>query len=402
MEEVYSEEEMREMEAIQENEERLMKFLQETGKGTMQVNGQRIIGGPPANWSGPPPSKGCEVFVGKIPRDVMEDELFNLFSSIGTVYELRLMMDFSGCNRGFAFIQFACLDDVSRAIKLTNNYELRPRHRIGVVRSKDNCRLFIGGIPKNKKQEEIQEEIQKLTEGVRKVIVYSSITDKTKNRGFAFVEYDNHRLASKARRKLIPDRIHLWGKMVAVDWAEPEPIVEECIMSQVTVLYVRNLSLTSTEQGLFNIFNAVSDGHVTKVKMMRDFAFVHFTRRSQAEKAMAALDRTTLNGTVIEISWAKPVKEKEKNEGRNKNSTTMTSDTTAAKHSMMKQSTRSPSSHSTATSPPQSPPMITLPSNNAYQINHQIQQVPRGLSYTDQTIQAPNVKVLPALPYLTT
>ena len=172
MEEVYSEEEMREMEAIQENEERLMKFLQETGKGTMQVNGQRIIGGPPANWSGPPPSKGCEVFVGKIPRDVMEDELFNLFSSIGTVYELRLMMDFSGCNRGFAFIQFACLDDVSRAIKLTNNYELRPRHRIGVVRSKDNCRLFIGGIPKNKKQEEIQEEIQKLTEGVRKVIVY--------------------------------------------------------------------------------------------------------------------------------------------------------------------------------------------------------------------------------------
>lgn len=61
----------------------------------------------------------------------------------------------------------------------------------------------------------------------------SSITDKTKNRGFAFVEYVNHRAASKARRKLIPDRIQLWGKEIAVDWAEPENEIEEEIMSKV-------------------------------------------------------------------------------------------------------------------------------------------------------------------------
>ena len=66
---------------------------------------------------------------------------------------------------------------------------------------------------------------------------FSSITDKTKNRGFAFVEYVNHRAASKARRKLIPERVQLWGKDIAVDWAEPENEIEEDIMSKVKHFY---------------------------------------------------------------------------------------------------------------------------------------------------------------------
>ena len=43
-----------------------------------------------------------------------------------------------------------------------------------------------------------------VTEGVVDVIVYTSATDKNKNRGFAFVEYETHKAAAMARRKLIP------------------------------------------------------------------------------------------------------------------------------------------------------------------------------------------------------
>ena len=46
--------------------------------------------------------------------------------------------------------------------------------------------------------------MRKVTEGVVNVIVYPSAADKTKNRGFAFVEYENHRAAAMARRKLLP------------------------------------------------------------------------------------------------------------------------------------------------------------------------------------------------------
>ena len=163
---------MDELRAIQQREEELKQLMQLTGYETIQENGQRKIGGPPPNWYGPPPPKGCEVFVGKLPRNAFEKELFQIFSTIGTIYELRLMMDFSGANRGFAFVTYTAFEDASRAIELLNNYELRPRHHIGVVKSIDNCRLFVGGIPKLKTQEEIRAELERLTEGVAKVIVY--------------------------------------------------------------------------------------------------------------------------------------------------------------------------------------------------------------------------------------
>lgn len=43
-----------------------------------------------------------------------------------------------------------------------------------------------------------------LTDGVVDIIMYPSSTDKSKNRGFAFVEYKSHKAAAMARRKLIP------------------------------------------------------------------------------------------------------------------------------------------------------------------------------------------------------
>ena len=82
-------------------------------------------------------------------------------------------------------------------------------------------------------KEDIKAEMQKVTEGVVDVIVYPSASDKSKNRGFAFVEYESHRSAAMARRKLMNSRIQLWGHHIAVDWAEPELEVDEEIMAQV-------------------------------------------------------------------------------------------------------------------------------------------------------------------------
>ena len=53
---------------------------------------------------------------------------------------------------------------------------------------------------------------------------------------FAFVEYESHRAAAMARRKLMNGRVYLWGHQLAVDWAEPELEVDEEIMAQVWCL----------------------------------------------------------------------------------------------------------------------------------------------------------------------
>ena len=60
-----------------------------------------------------------QVFVGKIPRDLYEDELVPLFEKAGPIWDLRLMMDpLSGQNRGYAFITFCGKEAAQEAVKL--------------------------------------------------------------------------------------------------------------------------------------------------------------------------------------------------------------------------------------------------------------------------------------------
>ncbi|NXV45067.1 A1CF factor, partial [Uria aalge] len=290
-----------------QKEAALRALIQRTGYNLIQENGQRKYGGPPPGWDGPPPERGCEIFIGKLPRDLFEDELIPLCEKIGKIYEMRMMMDFNGNNRGYAFVTFSNKQEAKNAIKQLNNYEIRNGRLLGVCASVDNCRLFVGGIPKTKKREEILAEMKKVTDGVVDVIVYPSAADKTKNRGFAFVEYESHRAAAMARRKLLPGWIQLWGHPIAVDWAEPEVEVDEDTMSSVKILYVRNLMLSTTEETIEKEFNNIKPGAVERVKKIRDYAFVHFNKRESAVEAMKALNGKVLDGSPIEVTLAKPV-----------------------------------------------------------------------------------------------
>ncbi|XP_075072479.1 APOBEC1 complementation factor isoform X1 [Mixophyes fleayi] len=293
--------------ATTQKEAALRALIQRTGYSLTQENGQRRYGGPPPGWDGPPPERGCEIFVGKLPRDLFEDELIPICEKIGKIYEMRMMMDFNGNNRGYAFVTFFNRQEARNAIKQLNNYEIRNGRLLGVCASVDNCRLFVGGIPKMKKREEILVEMRKVTEGVLDVIVYPSAADKSKNRGFAFVEYESHRAAAMARRKLLPGRIQLWGHPIAVDWAEPEVEVDEDTMSSVKILYVRNLMLTTTEETIEKEFNNIKPGAVERIKKIRDYAFVHFNNRVDAVEAMNALNGKIIDGSPIEVTLAKPV-----------------------------------------------------------------------------------------------
>ncbi|XP_047221049.1 RNA-binding protein 47 isoform X5 [Girardinichthys multiradiatus] len=310
------------------NEAALLSLMERTGYSMVQENGQRKYG-PPPGWSGPAPPRGCEIFVGKIPRDVYEDELVPVFESVGRIYEMRLMMDFDGKNRGYAFVMYTEKHEAKRAVRELNNFEVRPGRLLGVCSSVDNCRLFIGGIPKTKKREEILEEVSKVTEGVLDVIVYASAADKMKNRGFAFVEYESHRAAAMARRKLMPGRIQLWGHQIAVDWAEPEIDVDEDVMETVKILYVRNLMMETSEETIRKIFSQWNPGCVERVKKIRDYAFVHFTSRDDAVLAMDHLNGTEIEGSWIEVTLAKPVdKEQYSRQKASKGSTSATPEAT--------------------------------------------------------------------------
>ena len=122
------------------DQSKLVALMQRTGFSMVQQNGQRRYGGPPPGWEGPPPGRGSEVFVGKIPRDCFEDELVPALEKAGPLYELRLMMDFSGTNRGYCFATYTNRTDAKRAVKELDKYEIRKGRFLGVNFSVDNCR----------------------------------------------------------------------------------------------------------------------------------------------------------------------------------------------------------------------------------------------------------------------
>uniref|UniRef100_A0A6P4EZY7 Heterogeneous nuclear ribonucleoprotein Q isoform X5 n=1 Tax=Drosophila rhopaloa TaxID=1041015 RepID=A0A6P4EZY7_DRORH len=295
------------------DEDKIKKILERTGYTLDVTTGQRKYGGPPPDWEGNVPGNGCEVFCGKIPKDMYEDELIPLFENCGTIWDLRLMMDpMTGTNRGYAFVTFTNREAAVNAVRQLDNHEIKPGKCLKINISVPNLRLFVGNIPKSKGKDEILEEFGKLTAGLYEVIIYSSPDDKKKNRGFCFLEYESHKAASLAKRRLGTGRIKVWGCDIIVDWADPQEEPDEQTMSKVKVLYVRNLTQDVSEDKLKEQFEQY--GKVERVKKIKDYAFIHFEDRDSAVEAMRGLNGKEIGASNIEVSLAKPPSDKKKKE----------------------------------------------------------------------------------------
>jgi RNA recognition motif-containing protein len=81
---------------------------------------------------------------------------------------------------------------------------------------------------------------------------------------------------------------------------------------QVKVLYVRNLTVSVTEEKIQEVFEQF--GKVERVKKIKDYAFVHFEDRDKAMDALKGLNHKDLMGADLEVSLAKPPSDKRKKE----------------------------------------------------------------------------------------
>ncbi|KAK2153213.1 hypothetical protein LSH36_304g04009 [Paralvinella palmiformis] len=84
-------------------------------------------------------------------------------------------------------------------------------------------------------------------------------------------------------------------------------------MSKVKILYVRNLMLSTSEETLEHVFNQAvgKENAIDRVKKLRDYAFIHFKERDDAITAMTKMNGTNLEGTILEVTLAKPVDKSE-------------------------------------------------------------------------------------------
>lgn len=295
-------------------QERMEELCARTGYTYEVSSGQRKYGGPPPEWSedqGMPPT-GSEIYCGRIPPKVEEDQLIPLFEQCGTIYDLRMMMDpGTGLHRGFCFCLFTDPAAAKEAVKQLDGYEVKPGKSLKVNVSIPNVRLYVGNLPKNRDRDELYEAISKVTDGLKDVIVYTTADDpKKKNRGFAFLDYDTHKSASNARKRFLNGRARIFNCDIYADWADAQEEPDEETMAKVKVLYVRGLKADITEEMLKELFSQY--GEIEKVKKIKDYGFIHFNERDNALAAMEALNGTELNTSEMSISLAKPVDNKQK------------------------------------------------------------------------------------------
>ncbi|XP_050528117.1 heterogeneous nuclear ribonucleoprotein R-like [Daktulosphaira vitifoliae] len=173
-------------------------------------------------------------------------------------------------------------------------------------------RLFLGNLPKLKSETEICDEVGSISPGLIRAITYKSLDDPDMHRGFCFLDYETPEQATQAKERL--SKFTVFGCKTIVDWADPEPELDEETMRLVRILFVRQTPLPLTERALAEIFNRY--GRVERVKTLKNFAFVHFAHRMDAQAAMDALNGSNVDGSGVrfDISWAKPPADKKTRE----------------------------------------------------------------------------------------
>lgn len=73
------------------------------------------------------------------------------------------------------------------------------------------------------------------------------------------------------------------------------------------MLYVRNFLIRTTPDTIQSVFEAAINSKIERLKKIYDYAFIHFYEREHAEMAMRKLQNKEIDGSVVEIRWAKPV-----------------------------------------------------------------------------------------------
>ncbi|NXU68123.1 DND1 protein, partial [Horornis vulcanius] len=174
----------------------------------------------PAGWVGDPPPAGTEVYIARLPQDVYENTLIPLFESVGKLYEFRLMMTFSGLNRGFAYARYASLQEARRAIATFHRFQLRRGCAIVVCWSTQKRELVMDNLPASVNQQELEAGLQMVTEGIRSVTLFASPCQRRAK--LAVLKYRSHKAAALAKKALMEGNLRLGKEGMRVDWLDPQ------------------------------------------------------------------------------------------------------------------------------------------------------------------------------------
>ncbi|XP_059651662.1 heterogeneous nuclear ribonucleoprotein Q-like [Cornus florida] len=234
--------------------------------------------------------KEFEVFVGGLDKDATEDDLRKVFSEVGEVNEVRLMMNpQTKKNKGFAFLRFATVEQAKRACAEMKNPVVNGK-QCGVTPSQDSDTLFLGNICKSWTKEALKEKLKHYgVENIEDLTLVEDSNNDGMNRGFAFLEFSSRSEAMDAFKRL-QKRDVMFGvdRTAKVSFADSFIDPGDEIMAQVKTVFVDGLPASWDEDRVRELLKKY--GKVEKIELARnmpsakrkDFGFVTFDTHDAA------------------------------------------------------------------------------------------------------------------------
>ncbi|XP_057510193.1 uncharacterized protein LOC130792670 isoform X1 [Actinidia eriantha] len=246
--------------------------------------------------------KEFEVFVGGLDKDATEDDLRKVFSGVGEVTEVRLMMNNqTKKNKGFAFLRFATIEQAKRACAELKNPVVNGK-QCGVTPSQDSDTLFLGNICKTWTKEALKSKLKQYgIENIEDLTLVEDSNNEGLNRGFAFLEFSSRSDAMDAFKRL-QKRDVLFGvdRPAKVSFADSFIDPGDEIMAQVKTVFVDGLPASWDENRVRELLKIY--GGIEKIELARnmpsakrkDFGFVTFDTHDAAVTCAKSINNEEL------------------------------------------------------------------------------------------------------------
>ncbi|KAI0503936.1 hypothetical protein KFK09_014882 [Dendrobium nobile] len=252
------------------------------------------------------------VYVGDLHPDVTNENLMELFSTIGEVHSVRVCRDFyTDCSRGYGYVNYISCQDAINAIEKLNHTVLCGKpirvmksHHDPYLRNSGIGNVFVKNICRSIDSVKLKEMFLKFGT----ILSCKVATEDGKSKGFGFVQFDSQDSANMAIENL--NGIIVGGKQIYVgkfikknDRKLPNSDLK------FTNLYMKNLDKDMTKELIELKFSEF--GNVFNVAIEKDeegnskgFGFVNFANPENAKKAVEAMDGLQLGSKKLYVARA--------------------------------------------------------------------------------------------------
>lgn len=150
------------------------------------------------------------VLVRYLPLDLTQDELYELFSAVGTVSSVKLMCSKTG-SEGYGFVNFTSEAEGQRAIDYFDGYRISPRKCLRVSWSipgqRLGCKIFVTNIPLHWEKSDFAAAFEAI--GTAEEVRILSLRNGRRSGFILFISPDQAQMAIERMNGLVPAGWHL-------------------------------------------------------------------------------------------------------------------------------------------------------------------------------------------------